>query len=238
MSTHVIDSRVGASARMPAAAVQQLRWLIGGLTLGFLVPFVLADQLDVPRDLYYGIYAVSVFAFFMLWARATGQSPAGMLRRRWLLALTLGLAFAGLLALMVVRVEDATSRPDTLALIGAVLWRGVVYGATDGLLLSAFPILAVFAAFTGSRLRTSARGKLLIGFVALLASLGMTAAYHLGYSDFRSAKVRSPVTGDVAWSVPTLVTLNPVGAPIAHAGLHVSAVLHSYETDVFLPPHE
>ena len=25
--------------------------------------------------------------------------------------------------------------------------------------------------------------------------------------------------------------------PIAHAGLHTSAVLHSYETDTFLPPH-
>ena len=40
------------------------------------------------------------------------------------------------------------------------------------------------------------------------------------------------------WSVPTLATLNPIGAPIAHVGLHVSAVLHSYETDLFLPPHE
>jgi hypothetical protein len=45
------------------------------------------------------------------------------------------------------------------------------------------------------------------------------------------------VAADVVWSVPTLVTLNPIGAPIAHAGLHVSAVLHSSETGVFLPPH-
>ena len=35
-----------------------------------------------------------------------------------------------------------------------------------------------------------------------------------------------------------LVTLNPIGAPIAHVGMHVSAVLHSYDTDTFLPPHE
>jgi hypothetical protein len=27
------------------------------------------------------------------------------------------------------------------------------------------------------------------------------------------------------------------GAPIAHAGLHTTAVLHSYETETFLPPH-
>lgn len=66
----------------------------------------------------------------------------------------------------------------------------------------------------------------------------MTVTYHLGYSDFRSAKVGRAVSGDLIWSVPTLVTLNPVGAPIAHVGLHVTAVLHSYETDLFLPPHE
>jgi hypothetical protein len=77
-----------------------------------------------------------------------------------------------------------------------------------------------------------------IGAVALIASLAFTAVYHAGYSDFRSDKIAKPLAGDVMWSVPTLVTLNPVGAPIAHAGLHVSAVLHSYDTDTFLPPHE
>ena len=109
---------------------------------------------------------------------------------------------------------------------------------TDGLLLSVFPILVVFAAFAGGRLRERRAGTLVVGVVALLASLAMTGAYHAGYSGFRSTKVAKPVAGDVVWSIPTLVTLNPIGAPIAHAGLHVSAVLHSYETETFLPPHE
>jgi hypothetical protein len=112
-----------------------------------------------------------------------------------------------------------------------------VYGFADGLLLSAFPILVVFAAFSSTRLRQRLAGKVAIGAVALAASVAMTAAYHLGYSDFRSDKVAKPMAGDLAWSVPTLVTLNPIGAPIAHAGLHVTAVLHDYETDLYLPPH-
>jgi hypothetical protein len=68
--------------------------------------------------------------------------------------------------------------------------------------------------------------------------MAFTASYHAGYSEFRSDKVLQPIAGDVVWSVPTLLTLNPIGAPIAHAGMHVTAVLHSYETDLFLPPHE
>ena len=39
------------------------------------------------------------------------------------------------------------------------------------------------------------------------------------------------------WSAPTLLTLNPLGAPLAHAALHVTAVVHAYDTDTFLPPH-
>jgi hypothetical protein len=124
-----------------------------------------------------------------------------------------------------------------MELVGAVLWRGVAYGLTDGLLLSVFPILAVFAAFAGTHLRERFVGTIAIGLVALTASVAMTATYHLGYSDFRSEKVGRAVTGDLVWSLPTLLTLNPIGAPVAHAGLHVTAVLHSYETDLFLPPH-
>ena len=76
-----------------------------------------------------------------------------------------------------------------------------------------------------------------VAAIALAASLLFTATYHLGYSDFRSAKVRKPVAGDLIWAVPVIATANPIGAPIAHAGLHVAAVTHSYDTDLFLPPH-
>ena len=54
---------------------------------------------------------------------------------------------------------------------------------------------------------------------ALLASLATTVRYHLGDSDFRPDELQKPMTGDLAWSAPTLSTLNPIGSPIAHAGL-------------------
>jgi hypothetical protein len=212
-------------------------WLAGGFVVAFAVPFLLADRLEINRDVFYGLYAIAVLGLIGLWARSTGYDLVAAIKRRWVWAVGLGAVFAGVMAFMAIRTEDATARPDGLELIGAVLWRGVVYGAVDGLLLSVFPILVVFAAFAGTRLNDRFVGKVAIGLAALVASLAMTAVYHFGYSDFRSDKVAKPLTGDVLWSVPTLVTLNPVGAPIAHAGLHVSAVLHSYDTDTFLPPH-
>jgi hypothetical protein len=244
MSTHALrHGAVRASLRLGVSA--HWGWLAGGFVVAFAVPFLLAETrsafgvvVEINRDLFYGVYALTVVGLFALWSRSTGYDLVAAVRRRWLLALVLGLAAAGVMALMVVRTDDATARPDGIELVGAVLWRGILYGVTDGLLLSVFPILVVFAAFGGSRLNRHFAGKVVIGIAALLASLAMTAVYHFGYSDFRSDKVAKPLTGDIVWSVPTLVTLNPIGAPIAHAGLHTAAVLHSYDTDMFLPPHE
>ena len=81
----------------------------------------------------------------------------------------------------------------------------------------------------GESLDEGQAGLIVVGVTDMEARI--EAAMH------RSEKMQKPLTGDVIWSVPTLLTLNPIGSPIAHAGLHTSAVLHSYETDTFLPPH-
>jgi hypothetical protein len=211
-------------------------WLLAAFPFAFAIPFLLADTLELDRDLFYGLYALAVTAFVAAWARDTGLTRRD-LWRNWRWGLALGTAGAVVMSLVVFRTEDATARPGGLELVAALLWRGVVYGATDGVLLSVFPILAVFGAFAGTRLRERVTGKVAIGTIAMVISIGITAVYHLGYSDFRSEKVRKPIAGDVVWSAPTLLTLSPLGAPIAHVGLHTSAVVHSYETDTFLPPH-
>lgn len=234
MTTHTIGHR---AHRLSAAARLNIAWLVGGLAMGFVIPFLFADLIGIQRDLYYALYAAAVALFFVGWVRATGQDLGRMVRRRLVLAVVAGVLVAGVMAGIVLGTEDATSHPGGVEFVGAVVWRGIVYGAADGLLLSAFPILAVFAAFAGTRLRRRHGGVVAIGAVAMLASLAMTAAYHAGYSQFRSADMRSPMAGDLVWSAPTLLTLNPVGAPIAHIGLHTAAVVHSYNTVLFLPPH-
>jgi hypothetical protein len=220
-----------------ATPIRHVSWLAAGIVISFLVPFVLADRLELQRDVYYGCYIVAVGALFLAWSRDTGQSLREMASRHWRWAVALGVVFAGVSALIVLGSEDASSHPGGIEFVAAIVWRGVLYGAADGLLLSAFPILVVFAALSRSRLRRRRGGVIAVGVLAMAASLAITATYHLGYGDFRSSKLRKPVSGDLVWSVPTLATLNPVGAPIAHAGLHVTAVTHSYETDLFLPPH-
>jgi hypothetical protein len=220
-----------------SAARSQLGWLLGGIVLAFLIPFALADRAGLPRDVYYALYTVAVFVFVSVWASRTQRPLRAFLTRGWRLMLPLTAVAAALLVLIVLR-QSGSSHPHGWTFAGAILWRGVVYGVADGALLSAFPILAVFALFRSRPLRERTRRSVAaIGALALAVSLLFTAVYHVGYPDFRSSKVKSPLIGDVVWSAPTLLTLNPLGAPLAHVALHVTAVAHSYDTDLFLPPH-
>ena len=106
--------------------------------------------------MYYGVHAAMAAGLFLGWARAGGYSLRNGVARRAGAAVALGLACAVVLALLAVRAEPATPRPGGLALTAAVIWRGVVYGAADGLLLSTFPILVVSAAL-GGRARRGGR---------------------------------------------------------------------------------
>lgn len=255
MDTSVKTSRRGTQASMAPAARRVVRsgatsrtatwvtprrhlaWLAGAAAGAFLVPFILADQLGLQRDVNYAVYVTAVVSLFLAWARDTRQPVREMVARRWRVAVGLGVIFAAVSAFIAIGAEDSSPHPAGIEFVATLFWRGVVYGAADGLLLSAFPILLVFAALRNSSVRRRAGGLLAVGAVAMVASLAMTAVYHAGYSDFRSDKLRKPMTGDLIWSVPTLATLNPIGAPIAHMGLHVGAVVHNSDTDLFLPPH-
>jgi len=229
--------RRSSTARAIERPHHQREWLLAGLALAFALPYLLTDLVTINRDLYYGIYAVSVFGFFALWLRFAVETPRALLTRNWRRGALLGIVFAGATAAIALS-EKATAHPHGWRFVGAIVWRGIVYGAADGVLLSVFPILAVVAAFSARPLRERSRRAVVgIGAVALVVSMLFTAVYHIGYSDFRGEKLRKPLIGDVVWSAPTLATFSPIGAPIAHIGLHVSAVVHAYNTDTFLPPH-
>ena len=202
----------------------QWLWLGGGALFAFLVPFLFADVIGVSRDLYYAIYSLSVFALFAAWMRASHENVRAFFAHNWKWAVALGLIAGGVLAAIVFK-DTRSAHPNGATSGAEIIWRGVVYGAADGILLGTFPILAVFAAIPYKRGREHLLGTLGTGVLALAMAFGFTAVYHAGYSEFRSGKIGTPVRGTAIWGAPTLLTLNPLGAPIAHIAMHVSAVI-------------
>jgi hypothetical protein len=213
---------------------RHLIWILYGALTGFGVSFVFGDLFTLPVDLYYLIYFGIVIGFFLLYIKKTKLDLKAWLSKRLVWGILLGIAF-GILMVSNVLSRPATEQFTGAYLASAVLWRGVLYGAIDGLLLSTFPWIVTWRAFEVEG-KPFAR-KVVFGFVAWLFIVVMTTAYHVGYADFRSAKVIQANIGNTIMSAATLFSANPVATPITHAMMHTAAVIHSPKTELFLPPH-
>lgn len=217
-----------------AIDLAHLAWLPLGAVLGFTVSFVFGDLLPLPVDLYYLIYIAAVLGFLRVYVVGTGLDLSVWLPRRLGWAAVLGALGAFVLA------QGVLARPPTAGFSGAafawaIAWRGVAYGAVDGLLLLAFPWVVVWRALGAERAgwpRKATATALAWGAILLV-----TTTYHLGYADFRSEKIAQPAIGSSIGAVPTLVAANPVASPIAHVVLHVTAVVHAPASELYLPPH-
>lgn len=211
-----------------------LIWLFIGAIVGFVSSYIFGDLLTLPLDVYYLIYFGIITIFFTVYVKKTGLNLKSWFSKRLLWGIILGLMFS------IIMIQNVLSRPATPKLEGtyfiwSIFWRGLVYGTIDGLLLTVFPWMVTWKAFKAEE-KTLGK-KIVIGLLSWVFIIVMTTIYHVGYSDFRSAKVSQANIGNTIMSVPTLLTANPIATPITHAALHISAVIHSPETELFLPPH-
>jgi hypothetical protein len=125
-------------------------------------------------------------------------------------------------------------RPVGVHLATALGWYGVVYGVADAMLLTVIPVLAVGARWgpvhpPGERLRQ--------GVAAIAGSLLVTALYHAGFVEYRSAALVQPLIGNAVVTAGYLVTGNPATPLLAHVVMHGAAVFHGMEVTTQLPPH-
>jgi hypothetical protein len=219
-----------------AAVAHWLRhsaWFAFASAVAFLVPFVGVSVLDFQHDLYYLVYFATTAVLLVIYVRAEDVDFRRIVIHAWPWSLALGFVI-GLAMVQNVLGEEATVRPSGAYFVFELLWRGVAYGAVDALLLSAFPGLIAYSILRGRV--DGFLGKLRFTALALPLILVITAAYHLGYPQYREDGIAKPETGNTIISVPMLATANPIGSVVAHASMHVTAVAHAYETPTFLPP--
>lgn len=202
---------------------------------GFASAATFSSWLQWPRGTFVLAHAGVTLLFLAVFVSRTGVRPLVQLRRRWASGLAVGL-LGGIVLAYGVQGQPPSPRPTGAALISDIVWLGLVYGTADALLLTVVPVLAVY----GTRSpETLARGvtRLQWGAWALLASLAVTAAYHLGFAEFRGARLVQPLIGNGLATIAYLLAGNPLAPILAHVTMHLAAVLHGAGTTVQLPPH-
>jgi hypothetical protein len=210
-----------------------LGWLAAIAAAGFLITWVLTSRLGMRRTPY--IAALALLTGGLTWGYLTWSdtSLTSFATNHWGWGLV-GAAVAGALLARLSRHQPRGPRPRRWRLAATLAWEGVVYGATEGLLLSVLPVLVTWQAFAAHGW-TSGTGKPLVaGIVAMGASLAVIVIHHLGYRGFHNRAALPPVmVGCGLLSLAYLLTASPLAAVGGHILLHTALNLRGTE----MPPY-
>jgi hypothetical protein len=208
-----------------------LIWLAALAVVSFLVTWLAADKLRMRRAPYIAVLTVvtaALTAGYIAWA---GLSVTALLTTHWasgLLAAPLCGAFA---------IIGLTRLPVTHRLTGrrlgvALLWEGVIYGITEGVLLSALPVQMAWQ-MIHSLGWSGTGGAIARWTLPVVASGVIIIVHHLGYWEYRNRLLLPISVGCGLMSVGYLVTASPIAPVLAHVLTHATGLVHGTE----LPPH-
>jgi hypothetical protein len=214
----------------------ELAWVGVAAVVGFATTAVLAGWLELSRSWLVLVYAPVVVTLFVAYARWNHIDIQGFVVHHWRWGIVAGVV-AGALLVMAVQREDGSARPEGFRLAWDVFWLGIVYGFADALLLSVLPVMATWRTLARRGWTNSWVGKVGVGSLALVASMLVTAACHLGYPEFQGVDVKDPLVGNTIITFSFIVSGSPIAAVVSHIAMHIAAVFHGAAGTTQLPPH-
>lgn len=221
------------SASIPAAG--PLLWLAGLFVLGFGIAWLLTDLGGVRRAVYIFFLAGAAVAFTTGYLSWSGTGYGDFLFSNWGWGLIAAAISGSVLAFVVVRQAVEVPRHG-LELAGAIAWEGIVYGATEGLLLSVMPVLLVWQSGWLAGWRDS--GLIVASVLGVITSLAFIGVHHLGYRGFRGPQVLIVMAGCGLLSVAYVLTGSPFAAVVGHIVMHLGIVIHGTEMPPYAEEHE
>jgi hypothetical protein len=192
---------------------------------------VTADKLRIPRTPYIAVLTVVTAAMTAGYVAWTGIGVVDFLTTRW----AWGLIAAPLVGAFLI--VGMTKLPGGQRLTGrrlgiALLWEGLVYGVSEGVLLSVLPVFMCWQMIY-SLGWSGTGGGIARWTLPIAASIAVVIVHHLGYWEYRNRLLVPISVGCGLMSVGYLVTGSPIAPALAHVLSHAAGLLHGSE----LPPH-
>ncbi len=208
------------SVNLNSRSWKHIFWVLAVCLFVFAVPYISLYILKINNDLFYFLFLVTGIFFLWIYKKRSKIKVRSALKSGWALGIILAL-FIGL-SFISFNMTDYSDITTTLGNKGvfAIFWRGIVYGLISGILISAFPFIAVWRAVAGSN--PGSFRKFITIVVAFASILLTSASFSAGTSGFDKDKIAESVKMNLVAGLPTLLSGNPLASPIAGAFLRVS----------------
>ena len=209
-----------------------LLWLLALAALSFGVAWLSGTRAHLRKGPYVPLLLGVTAALAVGYVAWLDVGAVDVLTARWGWGLVGGVVIA--LALMAPARRQPVDRPvHGGRRVSALAWEGVVYGAVEGVLLSALPPYMAWQAVEAAGWDGTA-GAVARWTLPVLAGAAVIVIHHLGYWSCRN-RILVPITLALSvLSVGFLLTGSWLTPAIAHIGLHGVLIVHGSE----MPPHE
>ncbi len=215
----------------PSDPAGSLIWLLAIIVASFLVSWLFATRWRVRRGPYIAVLSmltIGLTAGYLLWL---GVAAGDVLATAWAAGLAAGAVAGAITALAMTRMPATLHRRGADEGI-AFAWEGLVYGVTEGVLLSALPAFVAWQMIHALGWSGTA-GDVGLWLVALLASVAVIVVHHLGYWEYRNRSLVPIVIACGLLTVAFLLTGSVLAPIVGHVVMHSAAIAHGTE----LPPH-
>jgi hypothetical protein len=213
-----------------ASSAGSLFWLVGLAAVAFLVTWVATEILHLRRTSYVAVLTVITLGMTVGYVAWLGLGADDLVTANWGWGLVAGPVAGAFLSFGITKLPGG-HRPAGTQLAAAAVWEGVVYGTSEGLLLSALPVLMTWQ-LIHSLGWTGFAGAMARWTLPVVASVVVIVVHHLGYWNFRNRILVPVAVGCGLMSVAYLVTASPIAPVVAHVLSHWASLAHGSE----LPP--
>jgi hypothetical protein len=211
------------SVNLNTRSWKHLIWILDLCILLFALPLLFVNLLDMPIDLYYLVFLLSTAGLIIYYKKSSSLKARASLKSGWALGFVLALFFG--LGFISYSLVDSPGLLASFRSVGfaAILWRGIVFGVASGIMISVFPFVVTWRALAGTNPGNFRRIGVVAAAVFFVALTSVS--YTMGLTGQGRDNLRDRITTNLIASVPTLVSGNPMAAPIAGAFKEISEMV-------------
>ncbi len=211
------------SVNLNTRSWKHLIWIFDLCVLLFGLPLLFVNLFQLPVDLYYFVFMLSAAGFFLYYKKSSSLKTRASLKSGWALGSILAVFFGlGFISYSLVDSPGAL-KTFTDVDLAVVLWRGIIFGLASGIMISAFPFMVTWRALAGTNPGNLRKFGVIIAAIFFIVLTSFS--YSVGLTGLDRVCIKDRITMNVIASIPTLVSGNPMAAPVAGAFKEISAIV-------------